>query len=150
MKVKGNRTVMLAAVVLFAVLLSSNVFAVNLLNSSITKTLKTEIPEMFVKNLALGIETGNLGVRRSCIYFAGYYEIEQLVKPLVKQLTKETDPNTRILIALSLYKIGGKEAIKAIEELVKNDDNQKVRKMGFAILEEFQNNKSFLTNVSNK
>jgi HEAT repeat protein len=147
MKTKGNKTIKLAAIVLVAALLSSNIFAVNFLNNNITKTLKSDIPELMVKNLALGIETGNLGLRRSCIYFAGYYEIDELVEPLVKQLIKEPDSNTRILIALSLYKIGTKEAIKAIEELAKNDINPKVKKMGTAILNEFHDTQSYSTNL---
>ncbi len=147
MTVKGKKTVKLAAIVLIAALLSSNVFAVNFLKGNITKTLKNEIPEMMVKNLAMGIASDNLGLRRSCIYFAGFYEIEELVNPLVEQLAKEPDSNTRILIALSLYKIGSKDAIKAIEELAKNDVNPKVKKMGIAILNEFHNDKSYSTNL---
>jgi len=147
MTVKGKKTVKLAAIVLIAALLSSNVFAVNFLKGNITKTLKNEIPEMMVKNLAMGIASDNLGLRRSCIYFAGFYEIEELVNPLVEQLAKEPDSNTRILIALSLYKIGSKDAIKAIEEVAKNDVNPKVKKMGIAILNEFHNDKSYSTNL---
>jgi len=118
----------LILIVLIAALLSSNVFALNFLKGNLAKTLESETPEITIRNLAMGIETGNLGVRRSCIYFAGLYEIEKLVEPLVAQLTKEPDPNTRIFIAFSLYKIGTKAAIKAVEDLVMNDVNPRVNK----------------------
>ena len=111
----------LILIVLIAALLSSNVFALNFLKGNLAKTPENETPEITIRNLAMGIETGNLGVRRSCIYFAGLYEIEKLVEPLVAQLTKEPDPNTRIFIAFSLYKIGTKAAIKAVEDLAKNE-----------------------------
>jgi HEAT repeat protein len=118
----------LILIVLIAALLSSNVFALNFLKGNLAKTPENETPEITIRNLAMGIETGNLGVRRSCIYFAGLYEIEKLVEPLVAQLTKEPDPNTRIFIALSLYKIGTKAAIIAVEDLVMNDVNPRVNK----------------------
>ena len=118
----------LILIVLIAALLSSNVFALNFLKGNLAKTPENETPEITIRNLAMGIETGNLGVRRSCIYFAGYYEIEKLVEPLVAQLTKEPDPNTRIFIAFSLYKIGTKAAIIAVEDLVMNDVNPRVNK----------------------
>jgi len=53
-------------------------------------------------------------------------------------LRKETDADTRILIALALYKIGNKEGLDAIEELVNNDSNLRVRKMSYAILNQFK------------
>ncbi len=146
---KGNRNaVKLAAVVLTAVLLMGNTFAENLLKGDDTKTQKSEIPILMIKNLAMGITSDNLGLKRSCIYFAGFYEIEELVNPLVKQLKKESEPGTRILIALALYKIGSDEAINAIEKLAKNDSNPKVKRMGIAILNEFQKVQLYQDNLS--
>lgn len=135
---KRNKTVKLVALIFVAALLSSNVFALNSLKSNFTKALKLEVPERMVKNLAIGIASDNLGVKRSCIYFAGYYEIEGLVEPLSEQLAKESDSNTRIFIALALYKIGSPEAIKAVEKLSKNDVDSKVKRIAHAILNEFQ------------
>jgi hypothetical protein len=137
MTTKVNNTFKIIAVVLAAVLLSGNVFA---MNNNLTKTVKTEIPEAFVKNLALGLTSDCSGLKKSCIYFAGFYELEGMVEPLADQLTKETDPNIRILIALSLYKIGTPDAVKAIEKLVKNELDPKVKRMGIAILNELQFN----------
>jgi len=132
-----NKTVKIAAVVLAAVLLSGNVFAKN---NNLTNMLTSEIPEVFVKNLALGLTSDCSGLKKSCIYFAGFYEIEGMVKPLANQFAKETDPNTRVLIALALYKIGTPEAIKTVESLVKNELDPKVKRIGMAILNELQFN----------
>ncbi len=146
---KGYRNVVkLAAVVLTTVILMGNTFAENLLKGDNTKTQKTEIPVLMVKNLAMGIASDNLGLKRSCIYFAGFYEIEELVNPLVKQLKKEAEPGTRILIALALYKIGSDEAINAIEKLAENDSNPKVKRMGIAILNEFQKVQLYQDNLN--
>ena len=146
MKTGRDRIVKVAAAVIAAMILSSNTFAMNL------KTDKTEIPEQMVQNLAAGIASDNLGLKTSCIYFAGFYEIEGLVQPLVNQLGKESNPNTRVLIALALYKIGNAEALNAVEKLAKNDADPAVKKIGNAMLAGFQNNKSYSNNlnVSNK
>lgn len=135
MKARINQTVKIIAIVLVATLLSGNVFA---MEGNSVKNSKSEIPEKFVQNLAVGVKSDCLGLKKSCIYFAGLYEIERMVEPLVNQLAKETDPNIRILIALSLYKIGTPGAIKAIENLVKNEFDPKVKRMGVAILHELQ------------
>ena len=132
-----NKTVKIVAVVFVAALLSGNVFAKN---NNLTKTAKSEVPEVFVKNLALGLTSDCSGLKKSCIYYAGFYEIEGMVEPLAEQFVKETNPNTRILIALALYKIGTPEAIKAVENLVKNELDPKVKRIGMAILHDFQFN----------
>ena len=132
-----NKTVKIIAVVLVAALLSGNVFAKD---NNPTNKPKSEIPEVFIKNLAVGISSDCAGLKKSCIYFAGFYEIEGMVEPLANQFAKETDPNTRVLIALALYKIGTPEAIKTVEELVKNELDPKVKRIGMAILQEIQFN----------
>jgi HEAT repeat protein len=125
----------LVTVILLSVLLTTNVFAKPLHN--LGEKIKSEIPKKYIQNLAIGIESENTGLKRSCIYFAGFYEIEEVVGTLIGQLKKETDADTRILIALSLYKIGSKEALEAFKGLVNNDHDSKVRKMSTKILNEF-------------
>jgi HEAT repeat protein len=53
-------------------------------------------------------------------------------------LKKEPDPNTRILIALSLYKIGDEQALNAVEKLMESDHDYKVKKMSSAILNQLK------------
>ena len=152
MKTRRNRIVKVAAVVLAAMFLSGNAFALNLAGNSYANNVKADIPEKMVQNLAIGVASNNLGLKTDCIYYAGFYEIEGLVEPLIKQLAKESNPDTRVLIALALYKIGNAEAMNAIEKLAKNDADPKVKKIGNAILSGFQNNEFYSNNlhVSNK
>ncbi|MFZ0453118.1 MAG: HEAT repeat domain-containing protein [Ignavibacteriaceae bacterium] len=141
-----NKTVKIAAVVLAAALLSGNVFAKN---NNLTNKPASEIPAVFITNLAVGITSNCAGLKKSCIYFAGFYEIEGMIKPLANQFAKENDPNTRVLIALALYKIGTPEAVKAVEKLVKNDLNPKVKRIGMAILNEIKFNSGNLDITKN-
>jgi HEAT repeat protein len=147
MSTQLNKRAKLAAVVLLAVLLSNNMFAKNLLSCNFTD-VKSEISERMIKNLEAGIASENLGLRRSCIYFAGLYEIEELVKPLINQLKKEKDANTKILIALALSKIGNEEGIKAVGKLAKNDMDPKVKRVGFALIDYYNSNSSDAANVN--
>ncbi len=147
MNARINKIAKLAAVILLAALISNNMFAKNLLSCNLTD-LKDGISEKMIKNLAVGIEADNLGLRKSCIYFAGLYEIGELVQPLINQLQKEKDANTRILIALALSKIGDEEGIKAIAKLAKNDSNPKVKRISYALVNYFTSNSSDGENVS--
>ena len=90
-----------------------------------------------VKSLAEGIKSDNLSLRRSSIYFAGKYNITDLENELINQLSREDDPETRILIALVLYKMGNEQGKRAIEKLAKYDKNPRIRRMSFAILTEY-------------
>ncbi|HVO73790.1 MAG TPA: HEAT repeat domain-containing protein [Ignavibacteriaceae bacterium] len=147
MNTQKNKIAKLAALILLAALISNNMFAKNLLSCNVTD-LKDDISEKMIKNLAAGIESDNLGLRKSCIYFAGLYEIDELVQPLIKQLQKEKDANTRILIALALSKIGNEAGIKAIVKLAKNDPNPKVKRIGYALVNYFNSNTSDAENVN--
>jgi hypothetical protein len=140
-----NKTAKLAAIFLFAVLLSNNMFAKNLLSCNLSD-LKNGVTEKMITNLEVGLSSENPGLKRSCIYFAGLYEIDELVKPLIKQLKNEKDANTRILIALALSKIGNEEGIKAIGDLAKSEMNPKVKRISFALINHY--NSTNAANVS--
>src|ERR1035437_611152 len=59
-----------------------------------------------IENLKVGIKSDNNGLKKSSIYFAGYYRLAETVPVLTEQIKKESDPKTRILIAMVLYNIG--------------------------------------------
>ena len=143
MKTGRNNFVKLTVIILTTVLLSSQIFAFNALGNGTTKTQEGEIPEAAIKSLAMGIESGNLGVKKSCIYLAGFYEIKELVKPLTEQLAKETNTGTKILIVLALYKIGDPKAREAVQELVNNDVDPTVKDLGNAVIKNFKLNPFF-------
>ena len=149
MKTLENRKTKLFMIVLLAALLSNTLFAKSSLPGLVNE-LESRIKESCVINLVKGIESDNIGLKRSCIYFAGLYEIKGTVDALVKQLQMVEDPDTRILIALALYKIGDKDGIKAIEQLVKNDESAMVREMSAALLNQFMNVAGQTVKISGK
>ncbi len=62
-------------------------------------------------NLLEGIKSDNNGVKRSSIYFVGYYRITEAEEALIEQLKKEQNPSNRILIALVLYELGSEDGL---------------------------------------
>jgi HEAT repeat protein len=88
-----------------------------------------KITKQAVENLKVGIKSDNAGLKRSSIYFAGYFRISETVPVLTETLKKESDPKTRILIALVLYKIGDGRGIDLVKEMAENDSNEEVRRM---------------------
>lgn len=121
-------------IIVLLTLFSNTIFA----QSTLEEKLQSGISKNFVLNLAKGVESDNTGLKKSCIYFAGLYEIEELVEPLIKQLQIVKESDIKILIALALYKIGDKEGIEAVEQLAKNDKSPRVKKMSSAILNKFR------------
>lgn len=93
-----------------------------------------------LENLVAGIQSDNLGVKRSSIYFAGKYRIAEAEDVLVDQLKVEEDPSTRILIALVLYEMDSEKGLSEVKNLSMNDDNEKVKRMTIQIYNEYLTN----------
>ena len=92
-----------------------------------------------VENLKVGIKSDNSGLKKSSIYFAGYYRIKETVPVLTEQIKKEGDPKVRVLIALVLYKIGDEKSIGLVKELSAKDKNPEVRRMCACIYDAYIN-----------
>jgi hypothetical protein len=82
-----------------------------------------------IETLKAGISSENKGLKRSSIYMAGLYKIDEAVDVLIDRLSKEQDPNTIVLIALSLYNIGNPEGMEAVKHLSLEVQDARVKKM---------------------
>jgi HEAT repeat protein len=121
---------LLTAVLLMAVLMGSGYAQKN--------SIKDVTPNKHaLENLVAGIHSENSGVKRSAIYFAGKYRIAEAEEALITQLKEETDPSTRILIALVLYEMGSEEGLLEVKDLSLNDEDVKVRRMTTQIYNEY-------------
>jgi hypothetical protein len=95
-----------------------------------------------IENLTNGIKSDNEGLKKSSIYWAGYYMISETVPVLTEIVKKETEPNTRILIALVLYRIGDHKGINIVKDMAVNDRNPEVRRMCTSIYYAFETGNS--------
>lgn len=81
------------------------------------------------KNLIAGVKSGNLGLKVSSMYQLGEMRSSKAVIPMMEVLKSDNEPSARIMAAMSLFKIGDARGIFAIEQAVKFDDNEQVKKM---------------------
>jgi len=96
-----------------------------------------EVKTKMINNLSAGIKSNNEGLRRSSIYYAGYYGIEELTDVLVDKLFHGENSTIKILAAVSLYRIGNNEGFNAVKKLAAAESDAEVRKMGEAILNQY-------------
>ncbi len=95
------------------------------------------INEYSLESLKKGIQSDNPGLRKSAIYMAGLYKIDEVVETLVEQLGKEKIPSNRVLIALSLYNIGNTEGMEAVKIMAAGDKDKEVRRMSTVLYRQF-------------
>jgi ATP-dependent helicase/DNAse subunit B len=100
-----------------------------------------------IESLRDGITSKNNGLRRSAIYMAGFYEISEVSNTLCDELKNEINPAIKVLIALTLYKIGDENSLKAIENLSKTERDDDTRRMMFAITEQIKRDRIFTNPV---
>lgn len=93
----------------------------------------------FIRNLEVAIQAENTGLRRSAVYLAGLYSLNEVVPVLIKQLEKENDDNIKILIALALYRIEDPAGIEAVDKLYNSESSGRVKRMSKAIVDNFRN-----------
>ncbi len=95
------------------------------------------INDYSIKSLKQGIQSDNPGLRKSAIYMAGLYRIDEAVETLIEQLEKEKLASTRVLIALSLYNIGNPDGMEAVNKLTMKDKDKEVKRMGTVLYRQF-------------
>ena len=94
MKTSGKQTAVVVALVLLLVIgIDLNLFAQSNSISNVTNN------EYALDNLKSGINSDNEEKKKSAIYFAGKYRIEEAVNCLVKRLEKDKEASVRLLIA---------------------------------------------------
>ena len=95
---------------------------------------ESRLNENQIQTLLNGINSENPGLKRSSIYFAGYYKIEAAVEELRSEMINSNDPNIKILAALALYEIGNEDVLSDIDLLSKSlEEDLRVRRMAKAI-----------------
>lgn len=113
-------------------------FAVNMFGQTNVEQKLAKHPSA-VLDLVNGIKSENDGLRRTSIYLAGKYQLEQTVDVLIMQMGNEKIPSNRILIALSLFRIGEERGMNLILQTALSDIDPEVRRICSALVVE-QNN----------
>ena len=125
-----------ALVAILFVLLVTDTFGQNQKISDLSKH------KYALQNLVIGIHSENDGVRESSIYFAGKYRFIDTEDALIKQLKVEKESDIKVLIGLALFRMSSGKGMNELEKLASIDENPRVRRMGYAIFNEFLVNNS--------
>jgi hypothetical protein len=120
----GN-TILIFIIVVFVVVSNSSAQSNSI--KDITKN------KYALDNLIAGIKSENCGIKRSAIYFAGKYKINEVKDVLFEQLNSENEACVRILIALVLYELGEFKGLLAVKNSIETDENLKSRRMATQI-----------------
>jgi hypothetical protein len=114
--------ILLTSVLFFFVIMTSYGFDKSTLNNTETKNAA-------IKNLLIGLQSDNFGLRTSSAFMLGEIKAEEAVIPLMKMLRTEKNEDARIMAALSLFKIDNPKGIFAVKQATRFDDSERVRRM---------------------
>ncbi len=81
------------------------------------------------ENYLVGLNSNNIGLRTSSAYFLGEMKSDKAIIPLLKLLRNGKTKVSRIIAALSLYKIGSRIGIYIIKGSAQTDKSEKVRRV---------------------
>jgi HEAT repeat protein len=114
----------------YLVIVISLVFAAAVSNTFAAEKNAPKInKDQVVANLLVGLSSDNTGLKSSSAYQLGEFKDSKSVIPLMRVLRNDKNENTRIIAALSLYKIGTPLSINAVRQAIRFDESPKVQKM---------------------
>lgn len=79
-----------------------------------------EIPTKAIENYIAGIQSENVGLKKSCIYFAGKYLLQDASPCLIEEFKKADDETIAVIIAWSLYRIGDQDCLESLNNIAMN------------------------------
>ncbi|MBI9071695.1 MAG: HEAT repeat domain-containing protein [Melioribacteraceae bacterium] len=115
-----KKSIMIIALVVLTISLSTNLFAQN------TKVSKFHPQyDKIEKSLLIGLKSDNFGLRMSSAFMLGEMESSKSVNDLVNILRTEEDEGAKVMAALSLVKIGTDRALFMVKRTIQFADSEK-------------------------
>jgi len=94
-----------------------------------TTTNKICTYDKIEKNLLVGLNTGNEGLKFSCAYYLGEIKSTKAIIPLMRLFHNGDSDEMKIIAALSLCKIKSERGIFAVQRGITFEDSDRVRRM---------------------
>ena len=98
---------------------------------------RNQLSEKDIDNLILCIESENDGIRSWGVFFAGKYQVQETVIPLLIVLHEDDNVAIRKLAVHSLFRIGDNRGIFAIKGSARFDESEAVRKLCLSLVQSF-------------
>ena len=99
-----------------------------LYGSDSTSTNKVSDYETIEKNLLVGLNSDNEGLKFSCAYYLGEIQSSRAVIPLLKLFHTGKTDEMKIIAALSLCKINSERGVFAVKRAIKFADSERVQR----------------------
>ncbi len=109
-------------VLVFVLALTINIFA------GVPHQKNQKAHKLIEKNLLMGLNSENRGLRISSAYYLGELGFSTSVIPLMKLFHNTDTEEERIMAAVSLYKLGDARGLWAIQRSIIFDDSERVRR----------------------
>lgn len=109
-------------------ILSAALTLILLINFSLSAQERPEkFTDLQIKSITKGIQSENTGLKRSAIYLAGKYRIEELIPVLKSELYNDRNQKTRELILMTLGQYQGTMVNDIFADFISytNDENLK-------------------------
>lgn len=98
-----------------------------MLYSQTNSDQRIELPDIAIQNLIIGIQSGNDGVMKSCIYFAGKYRIVDVSHELVEVMKNSESDELCQMLVWSLYQIGEESCCEEMRNIIENHSSETIR-----------------------
>lgn len=88
------------------------------------------LTKLIIQNYIKGLQSDNVGLRNSCIFFSVKYNISESLSTLKDLYEKEENMETKVLIFHALNQLGDKKAVSTVKNYLKGltSDNEGLRK----------------------
>lgn len=103
-------------------------FVTFLYGSDSTRTSKVSDYETIEKNLLVGLNSDNEGLKFSCTYYLGEIQSSKAVIPLLRLFHNGKTDEMKIIAALSLCKINSDRGVFAVKRAIKFADSERVQR----------------------
>ncbi|MEN8194628.1 MAG: hypothetical protein ABFS12_17540, partial [Bacteroidota bacterium] len=70
---------------------------------------------------AKGIQSDNIGLKKSAISLVGMYKLKQVCPILIQQFANETKISYKLMIAEMIYNVGCPESIESFRTVLKDE-----------------------------
>lgn len=86
-------------------------------------SLHSKITERAIENYRIGLNSGNDGIMKSCVYFAGKYRMHEVCPDLLNVIEKYENVELCKLALWSLYQIGNDKYCDKLQRIIAKHDS---------------------------
>jgi hypothetical protein len=94
-----------------------------------------------LSNLIAGINSDNHGVQKQCVYYAGFYQVQETVDHLISLIKNSECEDIQKLAVLSLYEIKNKDGIDFLKDYSFRCKNPNIKRISKLAYQQYVNEK---------